>query len=476
MQRYEAYHTGDRATALCFALDGDWGAGKSFFVERWSKDIEACQHPIIHFDAWANDLSDDPLVGFLAALKEELAPLVAKRPLGPAVAREVNKRVERIFKQAGAATVPALKIIGAGLLKKYAGVALEEVAEAFDAGEPAETSTDTVPDFSEATDKFFEAALKNHTSQLEAIKELKSSIQSLVSYLTEKQVIAPPLFVFIDELDRCRPDYAIRLLEGIKHLFNASGVCFVVSTNLRQLSSAVKVVYGNEFDAYRYLKKFFSFDYILPAPDNIPFAKSLFQDSLFVKSLRAKNFTAITGMPWREAFLEDHCALCFAVIAGAMNLNLRSQRQVFEHIEAASVGWTEGRPMVLIYMFFLAALLHKGLDVYDQSFGEDQISLGEKLSEWGINRVPIEVLEYSQHREHKRVMLLDHILGELHTMARIPLNDALKELQNRPGYPRALFSKVTAAPFRWHGTEYTSIAMTGMLVRASGQLRGSADS
>src|SRR5688572_8083438 len=71
-QQYDAYFSAVGSGAMCFAVDADWGAGKSFFMDRWSNDLDDLGHPTVHFDAWANDLSDDPLVGFLTKLKADL--------------------------------------------------------------------------------------------------------------------------------------------------------------------------------------------------------------------------------------------------------------------------------------------------------------------------------------------------------------------------------------------------------------------
>ena len=77
----------------------------------------------------------------------------------------------------------------------------------------------------------------------------------MITVLEDQAGVQLPLFVFVDELDRCRPDYAIELLEGIKHLFGVPGVYFVVATNTVQLGESVKAVYGSGFDGVRYLKE-----------------------------------------------------------------------------------------------------------------------------------------------------------------------------------------------------------------------------
>lgn len=66
-----------------------------------------------------------------------------------------------------------------------------------------------------------------------------------------------PIFIFIDELDRCRPDYAISLLEIVKHIFDIKNFVFIIATNTDQLQHSIKNVYGNDFSANDYLGRFF---------------------------------------------------------------------------------------------------------------------------------------------------------------------------------------------------------------------------
>jgi hypothetical protein len=64
------------------------------------------------------------------------------------------------------------------------------------------------------------------------------------------------LLIIIDELDRCRPDFALALLERIKHFFTTDGVCFILLANMKQLENYVQTVYGNDIDSHNYLHKF----------------------------------------------------------------------------------------------------------------------------------------------------------------------------------------------------------------------------
>lgn len=105
-QKYLAYHSKPGSGALCFALDADWGAGKTFFVERWSKDVREQRHPVIHFDAWVNDLADDPLLGFMSSFRQELGPLIKELPVARIVQQKAEKKLQGIVKTAGRAVLP----------------------------------------------------------------------------------------------------------------------------------------------------------------------------------------------------------------------------------------------------------------------------------------------------------------------------------------------------------------------------------
>ncbi len=75
---------------------------------------------------------------------------------------------------------------------------------------------------------------------------------------------AHKLVIFIDELDRCRPDFAVKILERVKHYFDCENVIFVFSINSRELVHTLKVFYGNNFDACRYLERFIDFSVTIP--------------------------------------------------------------------------------------------------------------------------------------------------------------------------------------------------------------------
>src|SRR5690606_11772240 len=124
-----------------------------------------------------------------------------------------------------------------GLLRKFLATEIQDVLDAAreeDAQDNEDDKPSALPDDgirNEALDKLFDTSLEEHANYLRAIEELKAQLGRLLAYLEENAKARLPMFIFVDELDRCRPNYAIELLEGLKHLFDVRGLCFCVSTN-----------------------------------------------------------------------------------------------------------------------------------------------------------------------------------------------------------------------------------------------------
>ena len=159
------------------------------------------------------------------------------------------------------------------MLRRYADIGAEEIAEAL-------KDEDDVS----AVDEAAQAAYNDGTATIE--KKLDEAIADALAMqragdmaienfgvrlkesarAAEEQGAKAPLFVLIDELDRCRPTYAIALLERVKHLFEVDGVVFLIATDTKQLVHSINAVYGAEFDARRYLDRFFEQTYRMSEP------------------------------------------------------------------------------------------------------------------------------------------------------------------------------------------------------------------
>lgn len=110
--------------------------------------------------------------------------------------------------------------------------------------------------------KSLEYFWKRETGRQQAMREFHDAVKKLT--VVSKQKTIQPLIFVIDELDRCRPDFALEILEVIKHFFSVLHVHFVLGVNLNALEYSVKARYGADFDASSYLRKFISFSLYLP--------------------------------------------------------------------------------------------------------------------------------------------------------------------------------------------------------------------
>lgn len=365
---------GPSQPALVLALDAPWGLGKTFFVQRWATTLRHENRPVIAFDAWENDSAEDPSICFMSELQKDLAPLYSKLPAKDKAKKRLQEKSKELVINLRRATLPTLTVIGKGLLKKTTGIAANEfIAAMTDKDSEAkvlEKISEAAPEAIEAgLNKFFEKSMQAHAERLRSVKAFRRSLEEMLEILHENKLASGPLYVFVDELDRCRPDYAIRLLEGVKHLFGAKGIVFVISTNLHQLSKAVGAVYGSNFDGYSYLKRFFDFEYQLPEPPRSAFTK------LLIKGTTLQGKRVISGLD--PAHYEDQAMAAsdsFATIAEAFRLDLRAIQRITAIAEAAATATDIRHPILGLWLFFLATLRHKHPDEFQSV---DRRTIGE---------------------------------------------------------------------------------------------------
>jgi hypothetical protein len=251
-------------------------------------------HPVAFIDAWADDLADQPLVALMATLKTALAPLMGQ----PAVQSRWSKLAEKGGKVARIVAVGAAKR-GLGVLISHAVVdALTDVMAG--AGDAFKENVDDA--LTAAGEHLGEEVAKSlrlsgdmdaqvsdfHTAQV-AMREMKDSLSDLVYSINDTRFVAP-IVIIIDELDRCRPSYAIKLLEEIKHLFDVPGVVFIFGLHGDQLAHSVRGAYGSTFDGHAYLRRFINRRYSLAKPntnlliDGLLKASALDESSFFMPS------------------------------------------------------------------------------------------------------------------------------------------------------------------------------------------------
>ncbi|MGE4345586.1 MAG: P-loop NTPase fold protein [Geoalkalibacter sp.] len=210
-------------------IDGHWGAGKTEFCQKLKNLIEDSESNLrpIYVDAFKADHADEPLMTLMAAVLKAL-PEPEREPL-------IQK------------ALPAIRFSIKAALK--AGVSWALKQDAADIAEGFEEEVKNAGD--EIINHSVETLLANHVEAEKNINTLQTALAELAA--------ETPIVLFIDELDRCRPDFAVNMLENIKHIFDVEGVQFVLVTNFDQLRSSINHCYGNGLDAQRYLDKFVQF-------------------------------------------------------------------------------------------------------------------------------------------------------------------------------------------------------------------------
>ena len=114
---------------------------------------------------------------------------------------------------------------------------------------------------------------------LEEYLNQRATKDQLKEHLTEMSAAVAaetgqPMVIIIDELDRCRPTFAVELLERVKHLFDVPNLVFVFGINRDELCSSLQSIYGN-INADVYLRRFFDMEFTLPEADSKKFSTHL---------------------------------------------------------------------------------------------------------------------------------------------------------------------------------------------------------
>ncbi len=234
---------------FCIALDSKWGSGKTFFVKQvqlvldafnshyqtglteqdatiiktqalryLDKEKDIQPQVTVYYDAWTNDNSSDPIISLVY---------------------EITRNVGVDFKLQEDDGFQKIAETAASIISFLTGRDANSLVDALKSGD-----------------------------LLNSIKEqnsLHDKINLFLDKITEER--GNRLTIFIDELDRCKPDYAVQLLERIKHYFSGERITFVFSINGGALQHTIRNYYGSEFDATRYLDRFFDLSFSLPPVD-----------------------------------------------------------------------------------------------------------------------------------------------------------------------------------------------------------------
>ena len=254
-------HVLTKPTPYVLLLEDHFGMGKTHFSTRFAYYLRECKIDAIYFSAWENDYIEQPFVSFSAEILKYFnkSQTVKKRNLKK-TALSIKELILNLAKSTS--TTYGINVFG------------NEIS----------TNVNNKEAIS-AVEKFLNNFIERDDYLISFKKTLKSFIEELPNH---------KLVIIVDELDRCRPDYAMKTLEIIKHFFDVEGLFIIVPTNIRSLQRSVKALYGiddeNSSDTSyeNYINKFFSDKLNMYKPDYLNLVKDLITEEL-IKELLDKN-------------------------------------------------------------------------------------------------------------------------------------------------------------------------------------------
>ena len=237
------------------AVDAAWGAGKTTFLKMWSQLLRNRGFLVVAFNAWETDFTDQPFLALSAELIHEL------ESCSEILSHDILKNFKRAGINLAKSVLPQIAALIAGPASPVAEATVNQILTMVDRKGP---------------DEYQEAK--------ESILHFRQTLSEVALELSRTRADVP-LVVLIDELDRCRPSYAIELLEVTKHFFLSGphSVCDWQSTDLnwRTLFKACMVL---DFDATGYLQRFgIDLDFRLPEPDRDKFVVHLLESTGLVR-------------------------------------------------------------------------------------------------------------------------------------------------------------------------------------------------
>ena len=237
------------------AVDAPWGMGKTTFIKMWEQYLRGKKFPVVSFNAWETDYFADPFSALSGELLQELENF-GRNPSVDADSEvwwEQLKKVKRAAQAVFKKNLPVLRVLADTVDSSRLGKTAVQIIEAYT-----------------------EKASNNHQNTRETLKEFRETLDEAARVFAQ-EARQRSLVVIIDELDRCRPSYAIELLEIAKHFFSGDHIVFVLAINRDELSHSVRALYGEQFNANGYLERFFDIDFKLPDADRGKFIQSNFQ-------------------------------------------------------------------------------------------------------------------------------------------------------------------------------------------------------
>lgn len=336
---------------LVVSLNAQFGSGKSKFIEMWSRDLRFRQKEqrelptSVVINAWETDFCNDPLIAIISALSEALRDRDC-----PAYSETDANALLSAVKNVSAFT----GALANGVIDHFTGANILDAAEAVKENAKEKSRKDTFN------------SVELFDLKKAGLKKLKDALKDVFGSEEPKAII------FIDELDRCRPDYAVHYLEVIKHIFDIHGIVFVLSVDVDQLRSAVRVLFGTEMNFEEYFRKFVHRSVELPQPleqDLFKLVESYTHRFLSIQQKRS------SGLEW-----DRHAKKNIVQLFELFRFSPRQAQEVFRTVGYA-LTIRQGSQLILpwcvgVATIYMAALRIANREIYEK-IGNNTVTVDE---------------------------------------------------------------------------------------------------
>jgi len=211
-----------------FAIDGKWGCGKSWILKELEQKLELKNYLVIHYNCWENEYYEEPLVAILSVIIDKLNQLQDK-------ISDTNKK-DRIQ----IALKFFAEVISTILTNKF-GIGFNDFLES---GKKA-IAADKAPAISKDFDK--------NQSLKDALAAVRENLLQLTNVLSESKDVFENVIIVVDELDRCLPEYAIKVMQRLHHIcFDTTSDKYMfiqlAAINKSELLGSIAKTFGREFN------------------------------------------------------------------------------------------------------------------------------------------------------------------------------------------------------------------------------------
>lgn len=306
---------------LTISVSGDWGTGKTYLAKNWHKYLEEQGYFTCYIDAHKKDYAENPLLVFV---------------------EELNTNINQYYKTNMSwwwkirSKMPILK-------NKVPKFLIN--SSAFISGVEFSLVIDAFKILIQGLQKLLSNKIKNNIEYIALYEKYINNFKEALTNFT--YLFDKPVVIFIDELDRSNPQFVIKMIEQLKHIFEIPNLAFILTVNKKELSNTIKGIYGSEMDGYAYYKKFTTHDFTLYPIEQI--------DEILINE-----FIKYTTNKYNEYNLSHDFIGMASSLSKRLNLSLRDIEQILDHLYYIKEKVTrEYHKEYLIICFFYRAVYVK---------------------------------------------------------------------------------------------------------------------